>query len=811
MRSKGLLLLAWVVVVGWPTLGVFGALLRSPSQTAGSLPSLHSTGTLILTTLVWSIGAALLAVLAAVPAARLIASAGERTRAVLLALLVLGLLLPAWAVYYAWWASAPPGTTLYDLAAGSGGVAPVRWFMLGLAMIAGTWPLVVCCIVPASMRWSCGRRDQLSLDGAGLLRSQLARLRSERAGLLVGALIAAMITAGCTTAFDLAGVFTIANELRARAALGATVTSLAAGAWPVAIAAVAAAAALWWWVGRAGHDINAPDRVAGVGRAGTTLAVLVWVALVAMPLALLAALWWRIDAAEVPGEPSIGGPLLRTIGRAGIVGLMVAALVPAARACWTSRLGGLLGMSWVAAALMPAPMVAAAVGNAWGEPINSSGAAWVLGLLVRGGAVGLLASRWLAASEPRRQRDLRTLDATPWWRPDPTTLSAAAAAGMIAVAFAVSDIAMAARLAPPMSHPPLAVTLLNAMHYQRPETVVRVLAWLPLPVMAAGALVALSLLRTRRGAARLMLLCLMIPMGCERASPPEQPLPPVPAAHTRGLPGRTPGRFDVPRGIASDGRGGVYVVDKSARVQWLDGSGDVIDWWMMPAFDNGKPTGLSVTPRGEIAVADTHEYRVSVFGSDGALLRTFGAYGTDPGQFIYPTDIVVGSDGQWYVSEYGGNDRIQVFDEDGTPLRILGGPGDGPGRYRRPQSMSFSPDGEVLWVADSCNHRVQGIDPRTGEQVRLVGAGWLRYPYGVATLPDGSLVVTEFGGHRLSLWTAGGTRLGAWGGWGRGPGRLRMPWGVSYDPSGDLVQVLDTGNARIMSIPRRALTGEPER
>jgi len=811
VRGKGLLLLAWGVVVGWPAIGVMWEMLRGGAGDGKMLPPLHAPGMLLLTTLGWSFGVAIVSVVAAVPTAHLLASVGARSRAVLLAVLVLGLLLPSWAVYYAWWASAPPGSALYDFAASRGGVGPVRWFMLAVAMVAGTWPLVVCCVLPASMRWSRARCDQLAIDGAGFLGRQLARLRAERAGLRVGALLAALMTAGCTTAFDLAGVFTIANELRARAALGADVASLAATAWPMAIAAVLGGVVLWWWVARVGDDLAAAERPPRQGAAGAIFAAVVWLVLVAAPLVLLATLWWRIDDSAGPAAPSIGEPMLRTLARAGGVGLLVAVLVAGTRKCWGARWCRVLGMSWVAAALLPAPMVAAAVGAVWSGSISSSGAAWVLGLLVRGGAVALLASRWLAASESRQQRDLQTLDPTPWWRPDPTTAATAAAAGMIAVAFAVSDIALAARLSPPMSHPPLAVTLLNAMHYQRPETIVRVLAWLPLPVLAAGVVIALSLLRPRRGAAHLWLLCLMIPMACERAEDIQSSLPPVPASQTVGLPGRAPGRFEVPRGIASDGRGGIYVVDKSARVQRLDAAGDVSVWWTMPAFDNGKPTGLSVTPQGEVAVADTHEYRVSVFSSEGELQRTFGDYGTDPGHFIYPTDVLIDARGAWYVSEYGGNDRIQVFDQAGAPIRVLGGPGEAPGQYRRPQSMAFSPGGEVLWVADSCNHRVQGIDPLTGEQVWEIGSGWLRYPYGVATLPDGSLIVTEFGGHRLSRWSPSGERLGAWGGWGRGPGRLRMPWGVSYDPSSDLVQVLDTGNARVLRIPRAALTSDPER
>jgi hypothetical protein len=769
------------------------------------LPPLHSTGTLLLTTLAWSIGVAICSVVAAVPAARLIAGAAQATRAVLLAVLVFGLLLPTWAVFYAWWMSVPPGTALYDWAADSGGVAPVRWFMLAVAMIAGTWPLVTCCVLPASMQWSAARCDHLAIDGVGAIGRNLARLRVERTGVLVGLVVAAVITAGCTTAFDLAGVFTIANELRARAALGADLGSVAASVWPVAIAAILAAGLLWWWVGRASQTLEPPNRVAGPGVGAAIVAVFAWAALVAAPLLLLAVLWARIDVAEGSAQVSSAGPVWAALGRAGIVGLGSGVIVLGTRECWKTRWTTLLGVTWVAAAFMPATVVAAAVGAAWDGSVSRSGGAWVLGLLVRGGAVGLLASRWLSATEPRRQRDLRMLDASPWWRLDPTTSAAAAAAGMIAVAFAISDISLAARLAPPMSHPPMAVTLLNAMHYQRPETVVRVLSLLPLPAVAAGGVVLLCLLRARRGTMPMLLLCVLIPMGCERIDDTEAGIPPVPATAWNGLPGRTPGRFDVPRGIASDGHGGVYVVDKSARVQHVDPLGVVSQWWTMPAFENGKPTGLSVTPSGEVAVADTHEYRVSVFNRAGGLVRTFGQYGMGPGQFIYPTDIVVDATGQWFVSEYGGNDRIQVFDEAGSPIRQLGGPGDGAGQFRRPQSMSFSPAGDVLWVADSCNHRVQGIDPRTGEQVREIGAGWMRYPYGVAALPDGRIVVTEYGAHRLSLWNPDGTRLGAWGRWGRGPGQLRMPWGVTYDPQGEVVQVLDTGNSRILSIPLAAL------
>ena len=805
MKARSVLIALWMIVIGWPMSRALWLLAQWETEPSVHGEALHTSTDVFLTTATWAIGVAAVSVCLALLPARWLGSLSRVRRSVGVSILMLGLLLPTWAVYYAWWASSPPGTWLYDVSVEATGVGLVRNVMLAIALVAGTWPLAVCCVMPACARWSAERSEQMRMDGATAAGLQCARIRVECPGLLVGFILSAILVASWTTAFDLAGVFTIANELRARSALGMGLTSLIWTSWPVCLAALCGGAMLWWWIGR-GCGVLAPGhRVVGTNRGGRVQSVVVTGVLVAAPFGLLVALWWQINAASDPGGDLLG-PVTRTVLRSAIVGGVAAAIVLGGRSCWNSRLCVLAGVIWVASAFLPAALVGAAVTDAWGGTVQSSGAAWVLALCVRGGAVGIIASLWLERSTPHRLRDLHMLDRPPWWCADPITRSAALAAAMVAVAWSVSDIAIAARVAPPMAEPPLAVTLLNAMHYQRPETVVRVLILLPVPVIVAGVLVLLCVIRIRPRAIAgpLLLAMTVLPMACQDESQ-DAILPPVPVVGQTGLPGRSPGRFDMPRGIASDGHGGVYVVDKSARVQHVDAGDRVELWWMMPDYDNGKPTGISVVPGGRIAVADTHEYRVSVFDESGQLERTFGEYGTDPGQFIYPTDIVVDEASQWYVSEYGGNDRIQVLDSAATPLRVLGGPGSGPGEFRRPQSMDFSVDGQVLWVADSCNHRVQGIDPNTGEQVAELGTGWLRYPYGVAALPDETVVVSEFGGHRLSRWSPAGDRLGAWGGWGRGLGRLSMPWGITYDPSTDEIQLLDTGNARILRIPRSAL------
>ena len=57
--------------------------------------------------------------------------------------------------------------------------------------------------------------------------------------------------------------------------------------------------------------------------------------------------------------------------------------------------------------------------------------------------------------------------------------------------------------------------------------------------------------------------------------------------------------------------------------------------------------------------------------------------GSTPGRFGYPTDVVIDRAGNFYVSEYGENDRIQVFSPEGKWLRQWGGHGLEPGEFLR--------------------------------------------------------------------------------------------------------------------------------
>ena len=107
--------------------------------------------------------------------------------------------------------------------------------------------------------------------------------------------------------------------------------------------------------------------------------------------------------------------------------------------------------------------------------------------------------------------------------------------------------------------------------------------------------------------------------------------------------------------------------------------------------------------QGEVFVADFGNHRVAVFSQDGELIRTIGSQGTGPGQFNgpteYPTGVAISPDGELYVSDCQ-NGRVQVLTPQGVYIREFG-----KGQLNTQHKLLFSADKHVL-VADQLNHRV---------------------------------------------------------------------------------------------------------
>ena len=165
-----------------------------------------------------------------------------------------------------------------------------------------------------------------------------------------------------------------------------------------------------------------------------------------------------------------------------------------------------------------------------------------------------------------------------------------------------------------------------------------------------------------------------------------------------------------------------------------------------------RPHGIHVDRQGNVWVSDQSGkdgkgHQVFKFSPEGKVLMTLGKAGVasaEPGLFDEPTDVVVNSRGEIFISEghsggTKGNDRIQKFDKNGKFLKMWGTTGSGPENLHSPHSMAFDSKGR-LFVADRDNNRIQIFD----QEGRLLDSWkqWSR-PSGLFIAPDDTMYVAD--------------------------------------------------------------------
>lgn len=295
----------------------------------------------------------------------------------------------------------------------------------------------------------------------------------------------------------------------------------------------------------------------------------------------------------------------------------------------------------------------------------------------------------------------------------------------------------------------------------------------------------------------LLLMCLGL-WGCGGATAHEPQMQvhditawSVPAAETR---------VPTPRAIHWTADRELYVLDNAGRVLVFDEDGALVRHWWMPEHSVGKPERICLFRDGRLAVTDTHYHRLVFFDKQGKELGRMGSLGHDTGQFVYPVTVVDDDQGNFYVGEYGGNDRIQKFDRDGNFLLQIGTVGAGPGQFQRPSGLAWR-EGR-LYVADAFNNRVQ-VFADSGEFVEILSSGEkalaLQYPYDIALSSAGELFVVEYTAGRVSQFDLRGRLLGRFGSTGSGTGQFATPWALTVDDE-SRVFVADTENRRIVRL-----------
>ena len=141
-----------------------------------------------------------------------------------------------------------------------------------------------------------------------------------------------------------------------------------------------------------------------------------------------------------------------------------------------------------------------------------------------------------------------------------------------------------------------------------------------------------------------------------------------------------------------------------------------------------EPTSIVEAPNGDIFISEGHGgqapnagpntvARISRFTADGKFIRSFGKFGSGPGEFRTPHDITLDDQGRLFVADRG-NMRIQILDQDGRYLAEWK-------QFSRPSGVVIR-DG-LVYVADSESN---GVAPNPG---------WKR-GVRIGTLKDGNVL-----------------------------------------------------------------------
>jgi ABC-type Fe3+ transport system permease subunit/DNA-binding beta-propeller fold protein YncE len=277
-----------------------------------------------------------------------------------------------------------------------------------------------------------------------------------------------------------------------------------------------------------------------------------------------------------------------------------------------------------------------------------------------------------------------------------------------------------------------------------------------------------------------------------------------------GTRGTGAGELNKPRSVAVDHQDNLYVVDMTGRVQKFSPDGQFLLSWRMHVEDPGKvkgePKGMGTDNDGNIIVVEPHYQRVNLFTPEGKRLEQWGERGTNAGQFIMPRAVAINSHGDYFIPEYTEVDRVQQFTgKDKKLVRVIGHTGTENGEFDRPEGLCVDTQ-DRLYVADSCNHRIQVFSP-DGQWLRSYGhagsgPGEFSYPYDIRVDKAGRQYVCEFGGSRLQVFDANDRPLEIIGGPGAAPGQFANPWSMAFDSEGDLY-VADSQNHRVQKFIRR--------
>jgi DNA-binding beta-propeller fold protein YncE len=239
---------------------------------------------------------------------------------------------------------------------------------------------------------------------------------------------------------------------------------------------------------------------------------------------------------------------------------------------------------------------------------------------------------------------------------------------------------------------------------------------------------------------------------------------------------------------------------RSSSVTWFEGrTGEYVGALVEPGAGGLQgATGVAFGPDGDLFVGSSRNHQVLRF--DGGTGEPRGAF-VAGGALETPFSLVFGPDGDLYVSSGTGN-RVLRYDGRTGRLRGVAAEGDG---LVQPIGLAFGPADRLLYVVNSAGRSIMRFDPATGRSRGVFAADSLRFPSDLAFGPRGDLYVSSAASGavvrfdaRTGEFVAVAARL---------PGSGGAPMGLAVLPDGAIV-IGDFGRDRLYRVG--ASGAEPE-
>jgi len=220
------------------------------------------------------------------------------------------------------------------------------------------------------------------------------------------------------------------------------------------------------------------------------------------------------------------------------------------------------------------------------------------------------------------------------------------------------------------------------------------------------------------------------------------------------------GREPYPRGLVfipdkrqlvavCSGQGKMQVFNVADEVTYITSCGNGVG---DAAGQFTNPRGACLCPGGDIAVVDSDNCRIQIYGPDGNYNRTIGEKGREGGKLFYPASVA-------HRKAPGGEDQLVVTDCDNYCVKVYNfGTGahvhtidrEGEGwKFNGPSGVCVDPFLGTVFISDYRDHCVFVFDEELKFVAKLGGPTKLNGPRGIAVDAKGNLFVADMGNHRL--------------------------------------------------------------